>query len=85
MAEDSSQDKELDPTEQRLQKARDEGQFAQSRDITTFALITGFLLFVIVLGPLLFRQMVTMVDLALRFNQPIRLLDHMSDLSLIHI
>jgi flagellar biosynthetic protein FlhB len=79
LAEDSSQDKELDPTAQRLQKARDEGQFAQSRDITTFALITGFLLFVIVLGPMLFRQMLTMVDLALRFNQPIRLLDHISD------
>jgi flagellar biosynthetic protein FlhB len=79
LAEDSSQDKELDPTAQRLQKAREEGQFAQSRDITTFALITGFLLFVIVLGPLLFRQMVTMVDLALRFNQPIRLIDHVSD------
>ena len=79
MAEESSQERQLDPTAKRIQQAREEGQFAQSRDLTTLALIIGLVGFVVVVGPILFSQMLVMVELALRFNQPIYLLDHVSE------
>jgi flagellar biosynthetic protein FlhB len=79
MAEESSQERELAPSAKRLEQAREQGQFAQSRDLTTFVLIVGFFLIVIVLGPILFRQMSILVQLALKFNQPINLLDHINE------
>ncbi|MFM8676482.1 MAG: EscU/YscU/HrcU family type III secretion system export apparatus switch protein, partial [Burkholderiaceae bacterium] len=57
MAEEEFQeDKTLDPTERRLQKAREEGQFAQSRDLTTLVLLAVFMLFTFSAGPVLVRQ-----------------------------
>jgi flagellar biosynthetic protein FlhB len=79
MAEESSQERELAPSAKRLEQAREQGQFAQSRDLTTFALIVGFFLVVTIIGPILFRQMRILVQLALQFNQPINLLDHVNE------
>ena len=79
MAEESSQERELAPSAKRLEQAREQGQFAQSRDLTTFVLIVGFFLVVTILGPILFRQMRILVQLALQFNQPINLLDHVNE------
>ncbi len=79
MAEESSQERELPPSAKRLEQAREKGQFAQSRDLTTFALIVGFFLVVTIIGPILFRQMRILVQLALQFNQPINLLDHANE------
>ncbi|MGB7757282.1 MAG: flagellar biosynthesis protein FlhB [Salinisphaera sp.] len=39
MAEDSDEEKTEDPTPQRLEKAREEGQVARSRELTTFLLL----------------------------------------------
>jgi len=79
MAEESSQERELAPSAKRLEQAREKGQFAQSRDLTTFALIVGFFLVVTIIGPILFRQMRILVQLALQFNQPTNLLDHANE------
>lgn len=76
MAEETSQeDKQLEPTERRLQKAREDGQFAQSRDLTTLGLITIFLLFIFVAGPSLMTQLVVLVKEALTFSSPDRWAD----------
>lgn len=65
-----SEDRQLEPTERRLQKAREDGQFPQSRDLTTLVLLLVFALFLAVFGHFLLRQMVVMVQLALRFEHP---------------
>jgi flagellar biosynthetic protein FlhB len=82
VAEESSQDRQLDPTAKRIEQARERGQFAQSRDVTTFAMIIGLFGFVIGIGPILFRQMLLMVQQGLRFSQPIFLLDHLAEWAL---
>jgi len=79
MAEESSQERELDPTAKRLEQAREKGQFATSRDVTTLALIVGLVGIIVIVGPLIFEQMLMMVQLGLRFNQPIYLLDHFGE------
>ncbi|PXW96186.1 flagellar biosynthetic protein FlhB [Sphaerotilus hippei] len=38
---DSAQDKQLDPTEHRLRKAREEGQVARSRDLSHFGVVAA--------------------------------------------
>ncbi|MGA1336111.1 MAG: EscU/YscU/HrcU family type III secretion system export apparatus switch protein [Burkholderiaceae bacterium] len=79
MAEETSQeDKQLEPTERRLQKAREDGQFAQSRDLTTLGLITIFLLFIFVAGPSLMTQLVVMVKEGLTFSNPDRWADQVA-------
>jgi flagellar biosynthetic protein FlhB len=51
MAEEQSQeDKSLEPTARRLEKAREEGQFATSRDLTTLVLLLVAFLFTSPLG-----------------------------------
>lgn len=65
MAENSEQnqeDKQLDPTERRLQKAREEGQFAQSRDLTTLIVLLLFTAFVLGLGNSLMRSLVQVME-----------------------
>jgi flagellar biosynthetic protein FlhB len=57
MAEDSSEEKEFDPTPRRLQKAREEGRVAVSKDVMSAAqLITGLLVFSF-LGPSMLEWM----------------------------
>ena len=76
MAEEEFQeDKTLDPTARRLEKAREEGQFAQSRDLTTLVMLLVFLLFIFSAGPILVRQMVVMVRDGLTFSNPDRWAD----------
>ena len=73
--EDSGQEKSQDPTERRLEKAREEGQFPQSRDLTTLFLITAFVMLVMASGPALVERMVRMLRHALSFSQPDRFQD----------
>jgi flagellar biosynthetic protein FlhB len=42
--ENLSEERQLDPTERRIQKAREQGQFPQSRDLTTLMVISAFTL-----------------------------------------
>lgn len=82
MAEnDNSQERELDPSERRIERAREQGQLPQSRDITTFALLTTFILFIIGIGPLLMKELVTMMRMGMQFSQPIKILDHLQEWS----
>ena len=77
MAEENDKDEErsLDPTERRLQKAREEGQLPQSRDLTTFAMLAVVPMALLAFGPLLMDQMVRMVKGGLTFGAPGRIVD----------
>ena len=78
MAEEQSQeDKSLEPTARRLEKAREEGQFATSRDLTTLVLLLVAFLFIFTSGPLLVQQMVAMMREGLSFSDPDRWVDSM--------
>jgi len=77
--QDDSQDRELEPTERRIQRAREQGQLPQSRDITTFALLLGFIIFLLTAGPFLMRQLVIMMQSGLQFSKPITLIDHIAE------
>ena len=77
--QDDSQDRELEPTERRIQRAREQGQLPQSRDITTFALLLGFIIFLLTAGPYLMRQLVIMMQSGLQFSKPITLIDHIAE------
>jgi len=76
--QNDSQDRELEPTERRIQRAREQGQLPQSRDITTFALLLGFIIFLLTAGPYLMRQLVIMMQSGLQFSKPITLIDHIA-------
>ncbi len=77
--QDDSQERELEPTERRIQRAREQGQLPQSRDITTFALLLGFIIFLLTAGPYLMRQLVIMMQSGLQFSKPITLIDHIAE------
>ena len=78
MAEEQSQeDQSLEPTARRLEKAREEGQFATSRDLTTLVLLLVAFLFIFTSGPLLVQQMVAMMREGLSFSDPDRWVDSM--------
>jgi flagellar biosynthetic protein FlhB len=72
---DSAQERTEEPTERRLEKAREEGQFPQSRDLTTLFLLSGFVLLLMSAGPLLIERMVRMMGHALRFSDVDRFQD----------
>jgi flagellar biosynthesis protein FlhB len=76
---DSAQERELEPTERRILRAREQGQLPQSRDVATFALLLVFIIFLIAGGPLLMRQLVVMMEVGFVFSQPAMLLDHIQD------
>ncbi|OYY17135.1 MAG: hypothetical protein B7Y05_11170 [Polynucleobacter sp. 24-46-87] len=76
---DSSQERELEPSERRIIRAREQGQLPQSRDIATFALLTVFIIFLIAIGPLLLQQLVLMTKSSFVFAEPIKLLDHIQE------
>jgi flagellar biosynthetic protein FlhB len=58
---DNAQERELEPSERRILRAREEGQLPQSRDIATFALLVVFIVFLLSTGPLLVQQLVLMI------------------------
>ena len=43
---DNSQERELEPSERRIQRAREQGQLPQSRDLATFATLVVVVIFV---------------------------------------
>lgn len=79
MAEENEKQEErtLEPSERRLEKAREEGQLPQSRDLTTFAMIAVLPIAVISFGPMFLDQMVLLVKQALTFGAPDQLPDQM--------
>lgn len=74
---ESGQERELEPSERRIQRAREQGQLPQSRDIATFALLTVFAIFLISVGPVLIRELVLMTKSSFQFSQPVALMDHL--------
>jgi len=78
-AGDDAQERELEPSERRILRAREQGQLPQSRDITTFALLTVFIIFLIATGPLLLQQLVLMTKSSFIFAEPVKLLDHIQE------
>ena len=74
---ESGQERELEPSERRIQRAREQGQLPQSRDIATFALLTVFAIFLISVGPMLIRELVLMTKSSFQFSQPVALMDHL--------
>ena len=65
---DTSEEKQLDPTERRLERAREEGQFAQSRDLTTFLVLILFAGCLLGFGASLMKGMVALVQQGLTFG-----------------
>lgn len=74
---DKQEERTLEPSERRLEKAREEGQLPQSRDLTTFAMIAVLPVAVIAFGPLFIEQMVSLVKEGLTFGAPDRIFDQM--------
>lgn len=74
---DKQEERTLEPSERRLEKAREEGQLPQSRDLTTFAMIAVLPVAVIAFGPLFIEQMVSLVKEGLTFGAPDQLFDQM--------
>jgi len=76
---DNAQERELEPSERRIQRAREQGQLPQSRDIATFALLTVFVVCLFSAGPLFLKQLVLMTRSSFEFSQPVQLLDHLRE------
>lgn len=76
---DDSQEKELEPTERRIARAREQGQLPQSRDLTTFIVMIIFTIFLVWIGPLLIKQLVLMTQAIFQFSEPAKLMDHMQE------
>ena len=74
---DKQEERTLEPSERRLEKAREEGQLPQSRDLTTFAMIAVLPIAVLAFGPLFMDQTVSLVKEGLTFGNPDQLFDHM--------
>ncbi len=74
---DSSEEKELDPTERRLERAREEGQFAQSRDLTTLIVLLLFTAFLLSAGSALMGGLVALVKAGLTFESSDNWQDHL--------
>lgn len=66
----SREDRQLPASERRLQKAREEGRVARSRDFGHFAMLGGALLAASALGPSLAQASIAMVRDAMRFGRP---------------
>ncbi len=64
----SSQDRNLPASERKLQKARDEGQVARSRELSHLAILGGGALSLMWLAPLMFERLKTQLSLQLQFD-----------------
>jgi flagellar biosynthesis protein FlhB len=75
--EDSQEERLLEPTERRLAKAREEGQFPQSRDLTTLfvLLVTG--IFLLIIGDSLALKLHQLVSQGLTIPAGKNWLDHL--------
>lgn len=70
--EEGGQEKTLDPTPRRLEKAREEGQFAQSPDVTTLVLVSIGGLAIWVAGGRLLQSFIESARFAFAFSEPAR-------------
>ena len=68
MSGDSSQDKQLPATAQRLKKARQDGQVVRSRDLGHFAVVAVSLWAVSAVAPSVTQSMRDLLAAALRFD-----------------
>jgi flagellar biosynthesis protein FlhB len=66
--ESSSQDRNLPASQRKLQKARDDGQVARSRDLSHLAVLGGGALGLLALSPLMFDQLKLKLTQHLSFN-----------------
>ena len=64
----SSQDRNLPASEQKLKKARDDGQVSRSRDLSHLAVLGTGALSLMTLAPLMFDRLKTQLALQLSFN-----------------
>ncbi|SDK58912.1 flagellar biosynthesis protein FlhB [Billgrantia gudaonensis] len=70
MADESSdQEKTEEPTPRRLEKAREEGQVARSRELTTFLMLLGGVVGMWTMGGLLYDQLGTVMEQAFLFER----------------
>jgi len=76
---DNSQERELEQSERRILRAREQGQLPQSRDLATFAALLITIIFLVAVGPLLVKQMVLMTQAIFQFSEPAKLMDHMQE------
>jgi flagellar biosynthetic protein FlhB len=76
---DSSEERQLDPTERRLERAREEGQFAQSRDLTTFLVLVLFAGCLLGLGGSLMKGLISLVQQGLTFGSGQDWQDHLTE------
>ena len=66
--ESSSQDRNLPASERKLQKARDDGQVARSRDLSHLAVLGGGAVALMALAPLMFEHLKTQMGSQLLFD-----------------
>lgn len=66
--ESSSQDRNLPASERKLQKARDDGQVARSRELSHLAVLGGGAVCLIALAPMMFDHLKTAFSLQLLFD-----------------
>ncbi len=83
MAEDSSQNKTLPATPRKIQKAREDGQVARSRDLGHALVVAGTLLALVVAAPLLTAASAELIGAGLRLSpalltEPQRLGEHLA-------
>lgn len=72
MADDSSdEEKTEDPTPRRIEKAREEGQVARSRELSTFMLLLGGVGGLWTMGALLYNQLSLVMEQAFLFDRGI--------------
>lgn len=76
---DTSEERQLDPTERRLERAREEGQFAQSRDLTTFLVLVLFAACLFGLGGSLMKGLVLLVQQGLTWTPGQTWQEHLSE------
>lgn len=85
MADESDLEKTEAATPRRLEKAREEGQVARSRELSTFLLLMAGVGGLWVLGGMLYDQLGTVMEQAFQFDRalafdPLRMLAHVLDL-----
>jgi len=75
---DSDQERSLEPSERRLQKAREDGRFAQSRDLSLLIQLAVAVLAAALGGASLWQAARTMVASALQLPPGVDALDHLA-------
>ena len=76
--ESTSEDRSLEPSERKLQKAREQGRFAQSRDLSFLALMLLATAFVLLVGKAAWRACERMVRDALDLSRYADPLQHLT-------